>query len=67
LLLARTGRCSEALPISQALVASVPEDPSAVANAEEMILICEGESDTPLIDTPTPTLTPEAVKLTPAS
>ncbi|MCW5888739.1 MAG: hypothetical protein KIT07_11535, partial [Anaerolineales bacterium] len=42
--LAREGRCAEALPISQALIAAVPDDLIAVSNAEEMVAICSGES-----------------------
>ncbi|HLE73471.1 MAG TPA: hypothetical protein VI688_04450, partial [Anaerolineales bacterium] len=42
LLLARANRCAEALPISQALIASFPDDEIAVGNADEMVLICEG-------------------------
>jgi tetratricopeptide (TPR) repeat protein len=52
LLLARANRCSEALPISQALIASVPDDEVAVSNAEEMVAICEEVSNNPPTATP---------------
>jgi tetratricopeptide (TPR) repeat protein len=54
LLLAGADRCAEALPISQALIASFPNDEIAVANADEMVLICEGEQGAQPGATPSP-------------
>jgi tetratricopeptide (TPR) repeat protein len=51
--LARTRRCTEAIPIFQALLAAVPGDEIAIFNANEGISICEGYLDEP---TPTPTV-----------
>ena len=56
LLLARVDRCPEALPLSQALIASVPEDEDALFNAQEMVAICEGTSENPLLITLEPTV-----------
>lgn len=50
LALARSQRCGEALPVAQALQATVPGDEIAVANAEEITRICEQN----LLITPTP-------------
>jgi len=64
LVLARLNRCGEALQISQQLQARVPSDEIAVANAQEMINICEQNlaatptSELPAL--PTETLAPEA-------
>ncbi len=58
LLLARENRCAEALSIAQALIANVPADDSAVANAEVMILICEDLAINPPTATPLPEATP---------
>jgi hypothetical protein len=52
LLLADNNRCAEALPISQALLANVPGDVTAVANAQEMITICEATADSQPTATP---------------
>jgi tetratricopeptide (TPR) repeat protein len=61
LLLARAGRCGEALPISTALEAAVPDDEVAVSNAQEMVAICEGQVDSPPTATPTPTATAQPI------
>ncbi len=47
LLLARAQRCSEALPVSQALIAAVPNNQVAVDNANEMVRICEEGASLP--------------------
>jgi tetratricopeptide (TPR) repeat protein len=39
--LARNSQCGDALPVSQGLIAGVPADEIAVANANEVIRICE--------------------------
>jgi tetratricopeptide (TPR) repeat protein len=57
LLLARNGRCAEALALSQQLIAGVPADETAVANAREMVTICEEQVDSPV--QPSNTATPE--------
>ncbi len=55
LALARVNRCSEAVQIAQAMLQTVPDDATAVFNAEEMINICQDFQENP----PTPTPTPE--------
>jgi hypothetical protein len=67
LLLARTARCPEALPISQALVASVPDDEDAQFNAQQMVLICEGQGGGQFTATPIPANTPEPIQATPSN
>lgn len=52
LALARTGRCSDALPVFQAILAGVPGNEIAIFNSQEGIRICEE-----LISNP-PTATP---------
>jgi tetratricopeptide (TPR) repeat protein len=54
LALARLNRCGEALPIAQAVQARVPADEIAVANAAEIIKICQQN----LNATPLPLQTP---------
>ena len=54
LVLARTNRCGEALRIAQQIQTRVPTDEIAVANAQEMINICEQN----LAASPTPQLLP---------
>jgi tetratricopeptide (TPR) repeat protein len=60
LLLARANRCEEALPISQALKGNFAEDEIAVANADEMVLICEEQEGLPTA-TPLPSATEEVM------
>jgi tetratricopeptide (TPR) repeat protein len=68
LVLARLSRCGEALPVAQQIQARVPEDEIAVANAQEVVTICQQNlvatptsellplpSETGLAETPTPT------------
>ena len=50
--LARVNRCSEAVQVATALLQSVPDDETAVFNAEEMINICQDFQENP------PTITP---------
>jgi tetratricopeptide (TPR) repeat protein len=52
--LARLNRCGEALKIAQTLVARVPADELAVANANEIISRCQQN----LVETPIPLQTP---------
>jgi tetratricopeptide (TPR) repeat protein len=52
--LARVNRCSEAVQVATAMLQTVPDDETAVYNAEEMIRICQDFQDNP--PTPTPTL-----------
>ena len=63
LVLARLNRCGEALQISQQIQARVPTDEIAVANAQEMVVICQqnlAASPTPeLLPLPTETSLPE--------
>ena len=50
-------RCSEAIPIFQALLTIVPEDAIAVENATVGLGICEANLETPTVEseiTPTP-------------
>lgn len=61
LALARLNRCGEALQISQQILGRVPGDEIAVANANEIIRICETNlsvTPTPGTGTPSPTDTP---------
>jgi len=55
LLLARMNRCSEALPIAQLILGSVPTDEIAVYNAQESMRICQ---DALLTPSPLPQLSP---------
>jgi tetratricopeptide (TPR) repeat protein len=58
--LARQGECGEALQISQLLVQGVPNDETAVFNAEAIIEICQEVADSPLApQEPEVTATPE--------
>jgi tetratricopeptide (TPR) repeat protein len=57
LTLSRAGQCGEALQISQTLTQAFPKDEINVANAAEMVNICEQQ---PGGVTPTPAGTPEA-------
>jgi hypothetical protein len=50
--LARVNRCSEAVQVATALLQGVPDDETAVYNAEEMINICQDFQENP------PTITP---------
>jgi tetratricopeptide (TPR) repeat protein len=65
LVLARLNRCGEALQIAQQIVARVPTDDIAVANAQEIVNICQQAliaSPTPdLLTLPTETLEPDSV------
>ena len=54
LVLARLNRCGEALQVAQQIQARVPSDEIAVANAQEVVIICEQN----LAATPTPELLP---------
>ena len=54
LVMARLNRCGEALQIAQQIQARVPSDEIAVANAQEMVNICQQN----LATTPTPQLLP---------
>lgn len=54
LALARVNRCNEAVQVAQAMLQTVPDDETAVFNAEEMIRICQEFQENP--PTPTPTL-----------
>lgn len=69
LALARSGECGEALQISQLITQGVPNDETALFNAQEMINICrEGPAitDTPSIDeTLSPGATSSSVDATP--
>ncbi len=52
--LAKSNRCSEAVPIFQALLTGVPNDEIAVYNATEGLAICQQSLNTPQAATPTP-------------
>ena len=62
LVLARTYRCGEALPVSQSILAKLPGDEVSVFNANEAIRLCQANINV----TPTATLVPEAT-ITPES
>jgi len=55
LALARLNRCSDAVQVAQAMLQTVPDDETAVYNAEEIIRICQEFQENP----PTPTSTLE--------
>lgn len=69
LVLARLNRCGEALQVAQQIQARVPADEIAVANAEEVVIICQqnlAATPTPeLLPSPTETLAPEAAAAIP--
>ena len=50
LALARVNRCSDAVQVAQAMMQTVPDDPTAIFNAEEMITTCQDFQENP----PTP-------------
>jgi tetratricopeptide (TPR) repeat protein len=52
--LAKSNRCSEAVPVFQALLTGVPNDEIAVYNATEGLAMCQEGPETPLTPTPTP-------------
>ncbi len=54
LALARVNRCSDAVQVAQAMLQTVPDDETAVYNAEEMIRICQENQVNPPTATPTP-------------
>ncbi len=54
LALARTNRCSEALPVFQALIAGVPADDIAQANAQAGLDLCQAQAASPPTATPDP-------------
>ncbi len=56
ILLARDNRCGEALPITQALLTTVPNDADAAYNVEYVQQICADNLKTP---SPVPSATPE--------
>ncbi len=62
LALSRTNQCGEALPVAQSLLARVPSDETAVANANEIISRCQQN----LVETPEPLPTPTDIVPTPA-
>ena len=70
LVLARLNRCGEALQIAQQIQARVPSDEIAVANAQEVVIICQQNlAATPtseLLPLPTGTSLPEAQTPTPS-
>ncbi len=59
LVLARLGRCGEALPISTQILQKLPNDEIASYNAQEIVRICNEAAGTPAA-TDTPEGTPEA-------
>ncbi len=54
LALARVNRCGDAVQVAQAMLQTVPDDETAVYNAEEMIRICQENQTNPPTITPTP-------------
>jgi len=55
LALARVNRCSEGVQVAQAMLQTLPDDETAVFNAEEIIRICQDALGNP----PTPTTIPD--------
>jgi tetratricopeptide (TPR) repeat protein len=66
--LARSNRCSEAIPVFQALLTGVPNDEIAVYNATEGLAMCQQKLETPeqKTESPSETEVPEAAD-TPAA
>lgn len=64
LALANVNRCNEAVQVAQAMLQGIPDDPTGVFNAEEMIRICQEFLENPPTATPVPTGNP-AVTETP--
>ncbi len=58
--LARSNRCSEAIPVFQALLAGVPNDEIAVYNATEGLALCKGATSGLAAPTAAPEATPES-------
>lgn len=52
LALARVNRCNEAVQVAQALIQTVPDDPTAQFNAQEIVNICQEFQENP--PTPSP-------------
>jgi tetratricopeptide (TPR) repeat protein len=61
--LAKNNRCTEAMPVFEALLRGVPEDETAVFNANEGMALCLGGTPTP--GEGTPTAVPEEATPTP--
>jgi tetratricopeptide (TPR) repeat protein len=64
LALARVNRCNEAVQVAQAMLQTVPDDETAVFNAEEIIRICQESPPSPTVEEgeageTAPTQTPE--------
>ena len=57
--LARMGNCTEAIPVSQAILQAFSSDETNSFNANEIINICRVGTSTPVIDTPAPAATPK--------
>lgn len=49
--LARINRCNEAVQVAQALIQTLPDDETAVYNAEQIILICQEALENPTTPT----------------
>jgi hypothetical protein len=62
LALARVNRCNEAVQVANAMLQTVPDDPTAVYNAEEIINICQENQENP----PTPVPEDEQTATEPA-
>lgn len=65
LALARRGECGEALEISRTIAEGVPNDETAIYNAQEIVNICKEIAQTPVsppVETPTPAspITPQS-------
>lgn len=54
LALARVNRCTEAVQVAQAMLQTIPDDETAVYNAEEIIRVCQDFQENPPIPTSTP-------------
>jgi len=66
LALARLNRCSDAVQVAQAMLQTVPDDETAVYNAEEIIRICQEFQENPPTPTPTLEVEDEETTVTPA-
>jgi len=56
--LARSNRCTEAVPVFQALLTGVPNDEIAIYNATEGLALCQQNLEAPLAPTETPAIEP---------
>jgi len=67
LALARLNRCNEAVQVAQAMLQTVPDDETAVFNAEEIIRICQEFQDNPPTPVPATGEDDQATEMVPSA